>query len=116
MSTMLFKNSDDNVKPLYKYLNILPLRENIKLLQRKFMWKFLTKKQSDFMIKQFPFRFNKPINNTNREKLPVPSVGKNSLLYQEYKTWNLEIPANTQNKESYNNSAKSYHKYLLNGI
>ena len=84
------------------------------------MWKFLTKKQSDFMIKQFPFRFNKPINNTNREKLTIPcnrtSVGKNSLLYQEYKTWNLEIPANTENKESYKNSAKNYHKYLQNGI
>ena len=65
------------------------------------------------MIKQFPFRFNKPINNTNREKLTIPynrtSVGKNSLLYQEYKTWNLEIPANTENKESYKNSAKNYH-------
>ena len=44
MSTILFKNSDDN-KPLYKYLNIPPLRENIKLLQKKFMWKLLTKKR-----------------------------------------------------------------------
>ena len=30
--TMLFKNRFDNVKPLYKHINILPLTKNIKLL------------------------------------------------------------------------------------
>ena len=41
MRTMLFKNRFDNVKPFYKHLNIIPLTKNIKLLQRKFMWKLL---------------------------------------------------------------------------
>ena len=58
--------------------------------------------------------------NTNSEKLIIPycrtSIGKKSLLYQQYKIWNLEIPANIKNKESYNNFAKNYHKYLLDKI
>ena len=34
---MLFKGKYDLVKPFYEYLKILPLSENIKLLQGKFM-------------------------------------------------------------------------------
>ena len=107
----------DNIKPFYEHLNILPLTENIKLLQGKFMWKLLAKKHPDSIIEQFPLHFNEAINNTNSEKLIIPyyrtSIGKKSLLYQGYKIWNLEIPANIKNKESYNNFAKNYHKYIL---
>ena len=120
MRTMLFKNRFDNVKPFYKHLNILPLTKNIKLLQRKFIWKLLAKKHPDSIIEQFPLHFNEAINNTNTEKLTITyyrtSIGKKSLLYQGYKIWNLEIPANIKNKESYNNFAKNYHKYLLDEI
>ena len=120
MCTVLFKNRFDNVKPFYKHLNILPLTKNIKLLQGKFMWKLLAKKHPDSIIEQFPLHFNEAINNTNTEKLTITyyrtSIGKKSLLYQGYKIWNLEIPANIKNKESYNNFAKNYHKYLLDEI
>ena len=66
MSTILFKNRYGNVKPFYKHCNILPLTKNIKLLQGKFMWKLLAKKHPDPIIEQFPFQFNKVINNTNK--------------------------------------------------
>ena len=120
MRTMLFKNRFDNVKPFYKHLNILPLTKNIKLLQGKFMWKLLAKKHPDSIIEQFSLHFNEAINNTNGEKLIIPycrtSIGKKSLLYQGCKIWNLEIPANIKNKESYNNFTKNYHKYLLDEL
>ena len=117
MSTILFKNRYGNVKPFYKHCSILPLTKSIKLLQGKLMWKLLAKKHPDPIIEQFPFQFNKVINNTNSEKLIIPyyrtSIGKKSLSYQGCKIWNLEIPANIKNKESSNNFAKNYHKYLL---
>ena len=84
------------------------------------MWKLLAKKHPDSIIEQFPLQFNEAINNTNTEKLIIPyyrtSIGKKSLLYQKYKIWNIEIPANIKNKESYNNFAKNYYKYLLDEI
>ena len=40
---MLFNNRYDTVKPFYKYLNILPLAENIKLLQGKLLQKLLAR-------------------------------------------------------------------------
>ena len=120
MRTMLFKNRFDNVKPFYKHLNILPLTRNIKLLLGKFMRKLLSKEHPESIIEQFPLHFNEAINNTNGEKLIIPyhrtSIGKKSLLYQGYKIWNLEIPANIKSKESYNNFAKNYPKYLLDEI
>ena len=120
MRTMLFKNRFDNVKPFYKHLNILPFTKNIKLLQGKFMWKLLAKKHLDSIIEQFSLHFNEAINNTNGEKFIMPyyrtSIEKKSLLYQGYKIWNLGIPANIKNKESYNNLAKNYRKYLVDEI
>ena len=96
---------------------MLLLTENIKLLQGEFMWKLLPKKHPNPITEQFPLHFNEAINNINREKLIIlyyrTSVGKKSLLYQGYKFWNLEIPANIRNKKSF---AKNYHKYLLDKI
>ena len=85
------------------------------------MWKLLAKKKyPDSITEQFPLHFNEAINNTNNKIIIIPcyktSLGKKSLLYQGYKIWNLEIPANVKNKESYNNFAKNYHKYLLDEI
>ena len=120
MHTMLFKNRFDNLKPFYKHLNIICLTKNIKLLQGKFMRKLLAKKHPDSITEHFPLHLNEAINNTNGEKLIIPyyrtSIEKKSLLYQGYKIWNLQIPANIKNKESYNNFAKNYHKYLLDEI
>ena len=75
------------------------------------MWNLLTKKHPDSIIERFPLHFNEAINSANGEKLIIPYyrplVGKKSLFYQGYKIWNLEIPANIKNKESYNNIAKN---------
>ena len=104
MRTMLFKNRFDNVKPFYKHLNILPLTNNMKLLQGKFMWKLLAKKHPDSIIEQFPLHFNEAINNTNTEKLTITyyrtSIGKKSLLYQGYKIWNLKILQTSRTKKA----------------
>ena len=45
--TILFKNRHDNVKPFCKHFNVLPLTKTIQLLQRKLMWKLLSKKHPD---------------------------------------------------------------------
>ena len=74
MRTMLFKNRFDNVKPFYKHLNILPLTKNIKLLQRKFIWKLLAKKHPDSIIEQFPLHFNEAANNINSKKLVINTL------------------------------------------
>ena len=75
------------------------------------MWNPLAEKHPDSRIERFPLHFNEAINNANGEKLIIPyyrpSVGKKPLFYQVYKIWNLEIPANIKNKESYNNFAKN---------
>lgn len=76
MRTMLFHNRYGNVIPFYKHLNILPLEENIKLLQGKFVWTFLAKKQPDTITEQFSLQFNETINNNNnRKKLIIPYNG-----------------------------------------
>ena len=42
MFLMLFKGNYDSVKPFYDYLKILPLSENVKLLQGKCVWKVIS--------------------------------------------------------------------------
>ena len=37
ISTMMNMDKFDSVKPFYEYLNILPFKDNMKLLQGKFM-------------------------------------------------------------------------------
>ena len=69
--TMLFKNRREPSKPLYKYLNILPLEYNIKLLRGKFMHKLLSKKQPEIIEEKFPY-FNESINNSDHTKLILP--------------------------------------------
>ena len=77
---LMLKKRNDNVKPFYKHLNILPLTENIKLLQGKFTWKLLAKKQPDSIIEKFPLHFNEAINNTNREKLIIPYINRKKII------------------------------------
>ena len=62
---MLFKQKYDSVKPFYKYLKILPLSENIKLLQCKFMWKLVNNCHPCCVKGQFPITFSNAINSTN---------------------------------------------------
>ena len=39
--TMMNMDKFDSVKPFYEYLNILPFKDNMKLLKGKFMWKLV---------------------------------------------------------------------------
>ena len=41
----MFKEKHDSLKPYYKYLNKNPFEYQIKILQRKFMWKLLNDEQ-----------------------------------------------------------------------
>ena len=56
--TILFKIKYESSKPLYKYLNILPLPENIKHNQSKFMWKLVNNQQSKCLKEKFPLKIN----------------------------------------------------------
>ena len=65
MHVMQFKGKYGLIKPFYEYLKILPLSENIKLLQGKFMWKLLNNCRPSCIKKQFPVTFSNAINSTD---------------------------------------------------
>ena len=106
---ILFKGKYDSVKPYYKYLQILPFLDNIKLLRGKFMWSLTNYKLPTSIIEQFPLKYNKAINS-QKDKLIIPyfrtSIGKRSLSYSSIHLWNYEIPSNIKCKES----SKSFSK------
>ena len=54
--TMLLKGKYESSKPLYKYLNILPLPENIKHNQGKFMWKLVNNQQPKCLKEKLPLK------------------------------------------------------------
>ena len=88
---MLLKYRFDNVKPLYKPLNILPLTKNIKLLQGKFIRRLIAKKHHpDSITEQLLLHFKEAINSTNTEKLIISyyrtSMGKNHYHIKDTKS------------------------------
>ena len=83
--TMLFKDKYNSVKPFYGYLNILPLSDNIKLLQGKYkMWNLFNSNLPKPLTEHFPLKYNEAINN-QQNRLIIPyhrtSIGKKSLLH-----------------------------------
>ena len=52
IQAILFKGKYDSVKPYYKYLQILPLLDNIKFLRGKFMWNLTNHKLPTSIIEQ----------------------------------------------------------------
>ena len=113
---ILFKGKYDSVKPYYKYLQILPFLDNIKLLRGKFMWNLTNHKLPTSIIEQFPLKYNQAINS-QKDKLIIPyfrtSIGKRSLSYSSLHLWNYEIPSNIKCKESSKSFSKAYEGYLL---
>ena len=70
---MLFKGKYESSKPLYKYLNILPLPENIKHNQGTFMWKLVNNQQPKCVKEKFPLKINEAIiNNPSNNKMIIP--------------------------------------------
>ena len=116
---MLFKGKYDSVKPFYEYLNILPLSENIKQLQDKFMWKLINNCHTGCIKEQFPVTFSNTINST-KCRLTIPRLrieaGTRTLLYQGFKLWNQEIPTLIKNQNTVKNFFKNYQENLLNNI
>ena len=122
--TILFKDKLDSVKlcyesvkPYYEYLNILPLLDNIKLLQGKFMWNLINDNLPKPLIEHFPLKYNEAINN-QQKRLIIPyhrtAIGKRSLSYSGHVLWNQDIPENIKNKKSDKSFVKAYKQYLLN--
>ena len=52
--TMMNMDKFDSVKPFYEYLNILPFKDNMKLLQGKFMWKLVNAVCPNSISEKFP--------------------------------------------------------------
>ena len=48
----------DSVKPFYEYLNLLPFKDNMKLLQGKFMWKLVNAVCSNSISEKFPLTYS----------------------------------------------------------
>ena len=74
----------DSVKPFYEYLNILPFKDNMKLLQGKFMWKLLNVVCPNSISEKFPLTYSETINN-HQKKLVIPYchqvLSKRSLAF-----------------------------------
>ena len=72
---------------LYKYLNILPLPEDVKHNQGKFMWKLVNNEQPKCLKEKFPLKINEAINNPNNNKMIIPyrrtTIGKRFLSQKE---------------------------------
>ena len=114
--TMLFKNRREPSKPLYKYLNMLPLEYNIKPLRGKFMHKLLSQQQPEIIEETFPLYFNESINNSDHTKLILPyyrtSIGTSSLHYQGCKVWN-EVTKSVKEIQYMKFFSKKYLEILL---
>ena len=120
IGTILFKQKCDIVKPFYKYLGILPLKQNIKLQQGKFMWKINSHNSPNRLLKKFSLISKQSINNANQQKLIAPyyrtTTGKRSVLYQGYKLWNSEISENAKLKENIKGFCKQFQADLLDSV
>ena len=57
---MILKDKKHIAKPLYKYLKVLPLELNIKLLQVKFMKKLILNEQPKIICDKYPLNYNSP--------------------------------------------------------
>ena len=80
---LINKDKFDSVKPFYEYLNILPFKDNMKLLQGKFMWKLVNAVCPNSISEKFPLTYSEAINN-HQNKLGIPychrALSKRSLI------------------------------------
>ena len=117
---ILFKQKYDIVKLFYKYLGTLPLKQNIRFQQGKFMWKLNSQNPSNCLLIKFSLIHNQAINNANQQILIIPyyrtTTGKKSVLYQGYKLWNSEISVNAKLKETIKCFCKQFQADLLDSV
>ena len=81
----------DIVKPFCKYLCVLPLIQNIKLQQGKFMRKLNSHNLPNCLLNKISLICNQAINNSNQQKLIIPyyrtTTGNRSVLNQGCQRW-----------------------------
>ena len=109
-----FKKSDEPSAPLFKELNILPLKNSYKLKQAKFMWKLI----NDYLPKSISNNFQKhstSINVRSIYSLPAPRLDLSSrhISFAGLKLWN-EIPTRIKHIKTFNSFSKSLQAHLLN--
>ena len=90
MRIIAFRSKYKSAKSLYIYYKILPLEANIKLNQRKFIWKLTQNQHPDCIHDIFHTNSTTAINNNeNNNGFILPSfrfnIGRDSLAYQGIK-------------------------------
>ena len=107
------------MKPFYNYLGILPLKQNIKHQQGKFMWKLNSHKLPNCLLNKFSLIRSQAIN-ANQQKLITPYYGtataKRSVLYQGNKLWCSKISVNAKLQETIKNFCKQFQADLLDSV
>ena len=115
--TNLSKDKREHTLPLFKELNILPLKELIKLRRACYMWKlkneilppslssWFKKNNSEIARRIFP----------NSYILPLPRLdyAKRHITYCGVRLWNAEIEDNLKQSTSLKSLKSKYHKHLL---
>ena len=116
---MMNMDKFDSVKPFYEYLNILPFKDNTRLLQGKFMWKLVNAVWPNSISEKFPLTYSEAINN-HQNKLVMPychrALSKRLLAYTVYKLWNQEVPIDFKSVKTIKAFNKTYRKHLLSNI
>ena len=81
----------DIVKPFCKYLCVLPLIQNTKLQQGKFMWKLNSHNPPNCLLNKISLIRNQAIDNANQQKLIISyyrtTTGNRSVLNQGCQRW-----------------------------
>ena len=67
----MFKKEHDPFKSYYKHLNINSLEQQIKILQRKFMWKLINDEHPKLIKDKYSLKRGTAINNHNQSKFIV---------------------------------------------
>ena len=101
-----FKTYDDDTLPLFKKLSILPLEENLRLKQAKFMWKL----KNNLIPSSLAANFKQ--NNRNQLTVSYNRLVQSArhITYAGPKLWKA-IPSNIQDKatpKSFSNSMKTF--------
>ena len=112
-------NKFDSVKPFYKYLKILPFKDDMKLLQGKFMWKLVNALHPNWISEKFPLTYDEATNNY-QNKLVIPychkAIRKRSRTYTAFKLWNQEVPIDIKSVKTIKAFNKAYRKHLMSNI
>ena len=117
--TRTIKRSITTVKPFYECLEILPFKDNMKLLQGKFTWKLVNAVHPNSISERFPLIQSEATNN-HQNKLEIPYfhrvISKKSLTYTAYKLWNQEAPIDIKSVKTITVFNKAQRKHILSNI